>query len=315
MAAPTAYSLIATDLDGTLLRGDDTLSDRSRAVLARVAEAGARHLVVTGRPAPRVRPLLDELGGAGLAVCGQGAQLYDAAADRLLWSVTLDRELAETALGKIEAEVGLLYAAVDQDGVDGLTLIEPGYVMPHPTLPAVRVHRRDDLWTEPISKVLLRHPSLSDDELASAARGVVGSLATVTMSGPGTVELQPCGVTKATGLALAAAHLGLTPAATIAFGDMPNDIPMFDWAARGVAMANAHPELKAVADEVTLSNEDDGIAVVLERLFSSRTDRSRESGEPRGPRQPSESPRPHQPHQLRQSYQPYRPNQPHQSYQ
>ncbi|MCI3279232.1 HAD family hydrolase [Streptomyces cylindrosporus] len=267
MAAPTAYALVATDLDGTLLRGDDTLSDRSLAALARVAEAGARHLVVTGRPAPRVRPLLDDLGSRGLAVCGQGAQVYDAGADRLLWSVTLDRELAETALGKIEAEVGQVYAAVDQDGVDGLTLIEPGYLMPHPTLPAVRVSRRDDLWCEPISKVLLRHPDLSDDELAATARAVVGSLATVTMSGPGTVELQPCGITKATGLALAAEHLGLGPHETIAFGDMPNDIPMFDWAAHGVAMANAHPELKSVADEITLSNEDDGIAVVLEALF------------------------------------------------
>ncbi|MFH9827830.1 HAD family hydrolase [Streptomyces bobili] len=273
MAAPTAYaarcaySLVATDLDGTLLRGDDTFSDRSLHALARVAAAGARHLVVTGRPAPRVRPLLDILGGGGLAVCGQGAQLYDAGSDRLLWSVTLDQELAETALGKIEAEVGEVYVAVDQDGVDGLTLIEPGYLMPHPTLPALRVGARDDLWCEPISKVLLRHPTLSDDELAATARSVVGSLATVTMSGPGTVELQPCGVTKATGLALAAEHLGLRPRDTIAFGDMPNDIPMFDWAGRGVAMANAHPELKAVADEVTTSNEDDGVAVVLERLF------------------------------------------------
>ena len=267
MAAPIAYSLIATDLDGTLLRGDDTLSDRSLAALARVADAGAQHLVVTGRPAPRVRPLLDDLGATGLAVCGQGAQVYDAGANRLLWSITLDRELAETALGKIEAEVGEVYAAVDQDGVDGLTLIEPGYLMPHPTLPAVRVDRRHELWGEPISKVLLRHPHLTDDELAATARSVVGSLATVTMSGPGTVELQPCGITKATGLALAAEHLGLWPADTIAFGDMPNDIPMFDWAGHGVAMANAHPELKAVADEVTLSNEDDGIAVVLERLL------------------------------------------------
>ncbi|MBC9726160.1 HAD family hydrolase [Streptomyces sp. TRM68367] len=267
MAAPLAYSLVATDLDGTLLRGDDTLSDRSVAALARAADAGAQHLVVTGRPAPRVRPLLDDLMCGGLAVCGQGAQVYDAGADRLLWSVTLDRELAETALGKIEAEVGQVYAAVDQDGVDGLTLIEPGYLMPHPTLPAVRVGRRDDLWCAPISKVLLRHPDLSDDELAATAREAVGSLATVTMSGPGTVELQPCGITKATGLALAARHLGLGPARTIAFGDMPNDIPMFDWAGYGVAMANAHPELKAVADEITLSNEDDGIAVVLERLF------------------------------------------------
>ncbi|MEU6216663.1 HAD family hydrolase [Streptomyces sp. NPDC047022] len=268
MAAPLVYELIATDLDGTLLRGDDTFSDRSRAALARVVSAGAHHLVVTGRPAPRVRPLLDELGGRGLAVCGQGAQVYDSGADRLLFSVTLDRELAETALGKIEAEVGQVYAAVDQDGVDGLTLIEPGYLMPHPFLPAVRVERRDDLWCEPISKVLLRHHTLTDDELATAARGAVGSLATVTMSGPGTVELQPCGITKATGLALAAEFLGLSRSRTIAFGDMPNDIPMFHWAARGVAMANAHPELKAVADEITTSNEDDGIAVVLERLFA-----------------------------------------------
>ncbi|MER5524115.1 HAD family hydrolase [Streptomyces sp. NPDC002677] len=268
MVAPTPYALIATDLDGTLLRADDTLSERSLAALARAGRAGARHLVVTGRPAPRVRPLLDDLGCTGLAVCGQGAQVYDAGADRLLWSVTLDRELAETALGKIEAEVGQVYAAVDQDGVDGLTLIEPGYLMPHPTLPALRVGRRDDLWCAPISKVLLRHHTLSDDELAATARAVVGSLATVTMSGPGTVELQPCGVTKATGLALAADHLGLSSGQVVAFGDMPNDIPMFDWASYGVAMANAHPELKTVADEITLSNEDDGIAVVLERLFS-----------------------------------------------
>ncbi|MEY7980046.1 HAD family hydrolase, partial [Streptomyces pilosus] len=231
MAAPTDCSLIATDLDGTLLRGDDTLSDRSLAALARVAQTGAQHLVVTGRPAPRVRPLLDDLGCTGLAVCGQGAQVYDAGAHRMLWSVRLDRELAETALGKIEAEVGEVHAAVDQDGVDGLTLIEPGYLMPHPTLPAVRVERRSDLWERPISKVLLRHPLLSDDALAAAARSVVGSLATVTMSGPGTVELQPCGVTKATGLALAAEHLGLSPARTVAVGARADPRPKFDRAA------------------------------------------------------------------------------------
>ncbi|MFI5976740.1 HAD family hydrolase [Streptomyces sp. NPDC051452] len=267
MAPTPAYALIATDLDGTLLRGDDTVSDRSLAALARVARAGARHLVVTGWPAPRVRSLLAGLGRADLAVCGQGAQLYDAASGRLVWSVRLDRELAEAALGKIEAEVGQVHAAVDQDGVDGLTLVEPGYLMPRPTLPAVRVARRDDLWRAPISKVLLRHATLTDDELAAVARAAVGSLATVTMSGPGTVELQPHGVTKATGLALAAERLGVEPEQALAFGDMPNDIPMFDWAAHGVAMANAHPELKAVADEITRSNEDDGIAVVLEKIF------------------------------------------------
>jgi hydroxymethylpyrimidine pyrophosphatase-like HAD family hydrolase len=78
----------------------------------------------------------------------------------------------------------------------------------------------------------------------------------------------PLGLSKAKGLALAARRLGATAADTIAFGDMPNDVPMFAWAAHGVAMADAHPELLAVADEVTASNDADGIAVVLERLLA-----------------------------------------------
>ncbi|MFI6939172.1 HAD family hydrolase [Streptomyces sp. NPDC050418] len=267
MARPSPYDLIATDLDGTLLRRGDTVSVRSRAALRRAAEGGARHIVVTGRPVPQVRHLLLELDYTGLAVCGQGAQVFDAGSNSLVSSLTMDRELADVALGKIEAEVGEVFAAVNQDGMEGLMLMEPGYEMPHPTLPAVRVGGRAALWSDPITKVLMRHPALSDDELAAAARTAADGLVTVTMAGPGTVELQPLGVTKATGLALAAERMGIAPRATIAFGDMPNDIPMFRWAGHGVAMANAHEDLKAVADEVTLSNEEDGIAVVLERLF------------------------------------------------
>ncbi|MEV7416837.1 HAD family hydrolase [Streptomyces sp. NPDC089919] len=267
MTSSLPFALIATDLDGTLLRAGDTVSPRSYAALARARDAGAQHIVVTGRPVPQVRHVLEGLGYAGLAVCGQGAQVYDAAAGRMLSSVTLDRELAEVALGKIEAEIGEVHAAVDRDGVDAEMLRGPGYRMPHPHLPTVVVTRRAELWSEPITKVLLQHPKLDDDELTRVARGVVGHLVNVTMAGEHTVELQPPGVTKASGLAWAAGALGVVPGATIAFGDMPNDIPMFVWSGHGVAMANAHTELKAVADEVTLSNEDDGIAVVLDRLF------------------------------------------------
>ncbi|MER5934079.1 HAD family hydrolase [Streptomyces sp. NPDC002054] len=264
------YALIATDLDGTLLRAGDTVSRRSYAALARARAAGARHIVVTGRPVPQVRHVLDGLGYTGLAVCGQGAQVYDAAGGRLLHSVPMDRELAEVALGKIEAEIGEVYAAVNGAGLDAAAmLIEPGYRMPHPHLATIRVARRAELWSAPINKVLLQHPELDDDELTRIARGVVGDLVNVTMAGEHTVELQPPGVSKASGLAVAAAELGLSGGATIAFGDMPNDIPMFAWAAHGVAMANAHAELVAVADEVTLSCEDDGIAVILERLYRS----------------------------------------------
>ncbi|ROV65431.1 MULTISPECIES: HAD family hydrolase [Streptomyces] len=267
MPTPPAYALVATDLDGTLLRPDDTVSARSRAALGLAAASGARHLIVTGRPAPGIRALLADLAYTGLVVCGQGTQLYDADAGRLLRSVTLDREAADTALGKIEAEVGAVFAAVDQDGVDGVTLIEAGYRMPNPTLPAQRVGSREALWERPVIKVLVRHPELGDDELTAAARGAVGDLATVTMAGPGTVELAPRGVDKGTGLAAAAELLGIGAERTVAFGDMPNDLPMFAGSGLRVAMGNAHPELRAAADEVTLSNAEDGVAVVLERLF------------------------------------------------
>ncbi|MFD4003114.1 HAD family hydrolase [Streptomyces rubiginosohelvolus] len=267
MPTPPAYALVATDLDGTLLRPDDTVSARSRAALGLAAASGARHLIVTGRPVPGIRALLADLAYTGLVVCGQGTQLYDADAGRLLRSVVLDREAADTALGKIEAEVGAVFAAVDQDGVDGVTLIEAGYRMPNPTLPAQRVGSRDDLWARPVIKVLVRHPELGDDALAAVARGAVGDLATVTMAGPGTVELAPRGVDKGTGLAAAAELLGIGAERTVAFGDMPNDLPMFAGSGLRVAMGNAHPELRAAADEVTLSNAEDGVAVVLERLF------------------------------------------------
>lgn len=267
MPTPPAYALVATDLDGTLLRRDDSVSSRSRAALRLARAAGARHLVVTGRPVPGVRELLAGLGYDGLAVCGQGTQLYDAGSGRTVRAVVLDREAAEAALGKIEAQVGAVFAAVDQDGDEGRTLIEPGYLMPHASLSAQRTRHRDELWAAPVVKVLLRHPVLDDDALAAAARAVVGDLATVTHSGPGMVELQPYGVDKGAGIALAGEYMGVDPGAAIAFGDMPNDLPMFRRCGYGVAMGNAHPQLRAAADEVTLSNEDDGIAVVLERVF------------------------------------------------
>ncbi|MFI1784298.1 HAD family hydrolase [Streptomyces rubiginosohelvolus] len=267
MLTTPACALVATDLDGTLLRPDDTVSARSRAALGLAAASGARHLIVTGRPVPGIRALLADLAYTGLVVCGQGTQLYDADAGRLLRSVALDREAADTALGKIEAEVGAVFAAVDQDGVDGVTLIEAGYRMPNPTLPAQRVGSREALWERPVIKVLVRHPELGDDALAAVARGAVGDLATVTMAGPGTVELAPRGVDKGTGLAAAAELLGIGAERTVAFGDMPNDLPMFAGSGLRVAMGNAHPELRAAADEVTRSNAKDGVAVVLERLF------------------------------------------------
>jgi Cof subfamily protein (haloacid dehalogenase superfamily) len=263
---PLPYRLVATDLDGTLLRSDDTVSRRSRDVLAAVTAAGAAHIIVTGRSVPWTRHVLDDLGYDGLAVCGQGAQVYDAGARRLLTSVTLDRKLAALALSKIEAEVGPLALAASQDGLAGKVLVVEGYRY-RPELPVIHLRDIAELWAQPLNKLYIQHPELGDDALAEAAQAVVGDLVGVMMAGEGIVELLPLGLTKATGLSLAARRLGVMAAETIAFGDMPNDLPMFAWAGHGVAMANAHADLKAVADEITSSNDEDGIAVVLERVF------------------------------------------------
>ncbi|MFB8084677.1 HAD family phosphatase [Streptomyces sp. col6] len=261
------YKLVATDLDGTLLRDDETVSARTREALAATAAAGAAHIVVTGRAAPWTRHILEDLGYEGLAVCAQGAQVYHAGERKLLTSLTLDRQLAGLALSKVEAEVGPLALAASRDGLDGEVLVGPGYHVKEGPRPAVPVRDPAELWAAPLNKVYIQHPELDDDALAKAARAAVGNLVDVVMAGPGIVEILPLGLSKATGLSLAARRLGVKAADTIAFGDMPNDIPMFAWARHGVAMANAHDDLKAVAQETTTSNDEDGIAVVLERLL------------------------------------------------
>ncbi|MER5708967.1 HAD family hydrolase [Streptomyces sp. NPDC042898] len=266
--SPFPYRLVATDLDGTLLRADESVSDRTRAALAAATEAGAAHIVVTGRAVPWTRHILDDLGYEGIAVCGQGAQVYHAGEHRLLTSLTLDRQLAGLALSKIEAEIGPLALAASRDGLEGEVLMGPGYQVQEGPLPYVPYEDPAELWAAPLTKLYIQHPELSDDELTRIARATVGGLVDVVMAGPGIVEILPLGLSKATGLSLAARRLGVKAAETIAFGDMPNDIPMFAWAAHGVAMGNAHEELRAVASEVTSSNEEDGIAVVLERLLS-----------------------------------------------
>lgn len=264
------YRLVATDLDGTLIRSDGTVSARTRAALTAAQAAGAAHLVVTGRSVPWTRHVLDDLGYTGLAVCGQGAQIYDAGEHRMLTSITLDRTTAQRSVARLEHELGPLWIAASRDGLDGEVLVDPaGFDTTTKGPLTVRACTdRGELWSEPVNKLYLRHPSLSDDDLTRAAHDLVGAAVGVVMAGPGTVELLPLGLTKATGLSLAGRRLGVRGSEAIAFGDMPNDIPMFAWAAHGVAMAGAHPDLLAVADEVTAGNDADGIAKVLERLLA-----------------------------------------------
>ncbi|GAB3079065.1 HAD family hydrolase [Micromonospora schwarzwaldensis] len=259
------YTLVATDLDGTLLRSDLTISARTRCALATIPE-GAVHIVVTGRPASGCLAFLAAIGYRGVAVCGQGGQLYDADSHRLLWSTGVDLDVARRAVGLLAAELPGLLVAVGTAGLHGGVLSAPGF-----SKRGEKSHQlttdSERLWAAPIEKVMIRHPGVDDETLAAGAREACGSDLTVTHGDAGTIELLPPGVTKGSGLARAADYLGLTASRAVAFGDMPNDIPMFAWAGHSVAVANAHASVLAAAGEICASNDEDGVAQVIERLY------------------------------------------------
>jgi Cof subfamily protein (haloacid dehalogenase superfamily) len=258
--------LVATDLDGTLVRSDGSVSDRTRAALALVEDAGVTLLFVTGRPPRWMAPIVDATGHRGLAICANGALLYDLHTEQVIDEHLLDPAAAAAVVAALRAEIPNLAFAVER-GTAGFSR-EAAYQSRWPQ-PGAVVAEIAELVALPVVKMLVRHAELNADDLLARARRVLGPSATLTHSSTeGLLEISAAGVSKATGLARFAAERGLEAAHVLAFGDMPNDLPMLTWAGRSVAVANAHPEVIAAADEITAANDDDGVALVLERLYA-----------------------------------------------
>ena len=122
--------------------------------------------------------------------------------------------------------------------------------------------------SSPAVKLLVRKPGMPSSALAAALSKHVGLLGDITFStNDGLVEISPLGISKAIGVQQIARPLEIAAEDVVAFGDMPNDVPLLSWAGHGVAMGNAHPDAMAAADEVTAPNSDDGVARVLERWW------------------------------------------------
>jgi hydroxymethylpyrimidine pyrophosphatase-like HAD family hydrolase len=102
------------------------------------------------------------------------------------------------------------------------------------------------------------------------ALAAIGDRAEATYSSDSLLEISAAGVTKAAGVQRYCASRGVGQEAVLAFGDMPNDIPLLEWAGWGIAVENAHPEVRRRADEVTSANVDDGVAISLENLLDAR---------------------------------------------
>ena len=239
------------------------------------ATAGGAHFILaTGRPPRWVRPVVDALGFAPMAVCANGAVIYDPTTDRVISARTLSvdtlAELAEIAMRAIPG-VGLAVERVGERAHDSATpqfVSSPGYE--HAWLnPDNTEVSFQDLLSAPAIKLLIRKSGARSAEMvAELARhaGIQGDLTYSTNNG--LVEVVPLGISKASGVAEVARPLGIADGEVAAFGDMPNDVPMLLHAGHGVAMGNAHPDVLNVADEVTAANTDDGVARVLERWWS-----------------------------------------------
>lgn len=267
---PEAPRLVATDLDGTLVRSDETVSDYSITVLRKVREAGITVVGVTGRGARLIELCRRDLPEADFFVLAQGGYVVDQRGDssRVLRRARIAGSDVQSALRMLESAVGALSVLVEAGDEPRSPLFgDPDSVWPYPEwIP----YDRDLALGGPVYKAFVRVEHLTADELLYLAREVVpADLATLTQAGLGYVELTAPGVDKASGLAVVTEELGIEPGEVLVFGDMPNDVPMFRWAGwRRVAVANAHPEVLALADEVTVSNDEDGVAVWLERLLS-----------------------------------------------
>ena len=265
--------LIASDVDGTLLDPEDRVTPRTRDAVRAAVAGGAHFVLATGRPPRWIPPVAEALGFGPMAVCANGAVIYDAATDRVISARTLSvdalAELAEIAT-RVVPGAGLAAERIGRTAHDSATpqfVSAPGYE--HAWLnPDNTEVSQEDLLSAPVVKLLVRKPGVPSSELAAALSRHVGMLGDITYStNDGLIEISAIGISKAVGVAEVARPLEISAEDVVAFGDMPNDVPMLRWAGHGVAMGNAHPEAVAAANEVTAPNGDDGLARVLERWW------------------------------------------------
>ncbi|MFK0256051.1 HAD family hydrolase [Streptomyces sp. NPDC090445] len=264
------HRLIATDLDGTLLRNDGKISERTRRALRGATDAGAEVVLVTARPPRYVDALIAAYGLAGTAVCSNGALVYDMTSRSVVSSRTLPVDSARRAAEALtEAVPGIGFAVETGHRV----LFAPGYGhrLPEDVDAEFAVPSVDDLWRSeaPIVKLLAWSDAFDADTMLASAERAAGSVAQFTHSGgSGLLEISASGVTKAGTLSALCAERGIDTAEVVAFGDMPNDLSILTWAGAGYAVANAHASVLSAVSRHTASNEEDGVAVALEQLFS-----------------------------------------------
>ncbi len=246
------------------------LRPRTRAAIRAAREAGLHVVVVTGRMFRSVRPYLEEAGLDDPAVCYQGAVVADPVTGAFLLHVPIPLELAREAIAAVEEEGFGLNCYVD----DGLYVAD---VTPEARQYADFQHLElrtvgpllDWLDRPPTKLVVIEDPEVLDG-LEARLKEQFPDRLYISKSLPYFLELAHPEVTKASGLAFLAERLGFTAPETVAFGDGENDVELLEWAGYGVAVANAHDRVLALAGFVCPSVDEEGVAQTIEAFLHLR---------------------------------------------
>jgi HAD superfamily hydrolase (TIGR01484 family) len=259
--------LVATDLDGTLVHSDGSVTARTRAALVAAEEAGIAVVFVTGRPLRWAEEVFEHVGGLGLAIVSNGALVWDVARADVHLLRPIDPATGVAVARRVRAAVPETHFAVET--LAGIAL-EDDFLERHPVPHGSTRGSIEQIFAAPAVKLLARHETLEPQEFWDLAATAADGLVEVTWSSATSLlEMSAAGVTKASTLALLCADRGIPAEDVLALGDMPNDLPMLAWAGTSYAMANAHPTVRAAADHVAPANDDDGVAQVIESLLDS----------------------------------------------
>lgn len=256
---------VVTDLDGTIVRADGTISAATRAAAAELKAAGITLIAATARtPAGLLTALEGVEQEVPIAVCCTGSLGLVPSSGELLWRHTLSP-------AAICAIIDVLAEKLPDAGIgvyDGQQwTLTPDYFAARGSAPRGR-HRfaaASQLAGDAVCELSVCHPRLASTEIARvlAGAGIGPELASLSFGAIDVLDVAPPGIDKATGVKRALELVGVEPQQAIAFGDAPNDLPMFGLVGHAVAVANAHPEVLAAADSVTADVESDGFSSAL----------------------------------------------------
>ena len=254
--------LVALDVDGTLVDGANIMTDAVRETVLALRHKGIETVITTGRAIPGVMNIVEKLGlTEGIAIASNGAVVFSYDPPVVLHSVTFD---ASAAVALILAEVPDAAVAVEEIGIGyrANKQFPDGEIGGRITLQSV-----EELIAQPVARVIIRAPDHTAEEFGAIVHslGLTGTSYYIGYSA--WVDLAPEGVSKASGLEFVCARLGIDVANVLAVGDGHNDYEMLQWAGRGVAMGQAPERVKTIADAVTGTIEQDGLAQELARYL------------------------------------------------